>query len=685
MEEDYNTEKEHQVIEEYNSMRTEAEAFARDCEIYDDFYDGDHWRNSNIIFASGWNLDNSLMADVVRIVENQCKKIVGINTEILMNKAPSFRIPKPQEEDPFVDSDPYDEEADERQMDQITDIEKCLRLILNKTKYHVQLSNGASNGCQYGRTVFLGKIFNNPEYGKMAGFKNLSPKAVRLKFRSGSDTEVEKVFWEEMVSPREARGRYKDYMNKEEVEIFSKDDYVKVIAASNMSDTGWADLAYLNWQKEQESINLPIQIIHCYDGEDYSVAYRDRVLFQKAHKIARIAEDGKKLPPVWFIPNAPMGEIKSAGQSDIREILPTQILINRYVSLEYALLDGTILPSKEVISNREAVFEAIKGTKQFDVRLNPGESVNFKAPQINSYPLVQSIKDKKQHIADVTGITNAVVGDPAGSINTGPALKIQYHPAERKILKKSISWIAELRDLYSWLLKTTAENNPKFAELIHFEGKPYTLVDVFFESKTPQDESISVTNDVNLVTAGIVSKESVSRKHDVKNVEYEMKKIEMEKRLEAQIQAEAKGIIEGGQGGPAQGGEAEVDQEAQQSSIAMADEENFQMASGKQVPPTDPNSVADWEAHNQGHMEFIQSEQFAGLPEGVQQLFEYHLQNVEQGGGQAQRGGMGGGGGIPEPERPKQDQAQNKVEESPLGPELPKNVELNNLKQRGSV
>ena len=686
---DFNNEKieKHQIIEEYESMQEEAEGFANDCKIYDDFYDGDHFRHENIIFSSGWNLDNSFMEEAVRVVENQCKKVVGINSEILMNSAPKFRVPKPQEDDPFVDVEPYDEEADKRQVDQITDIEKCLRLILKKTKSHVQLMNGASNGCLYGRTLFLGKILNNPEYGKIAGFKSLVPQATRVKFRTGSDTEVEKIYWEENISPREAKSRYEKYMKESDVEVFSEADYVKIMAADNMADTSWSGLAYLSWQKEQEMINAPIIVVHCFDGENYSVAYRDRILFQEEHKIAKIAEDGKKLPPVWFIPNAPMGLIKGAGQSDIREILPTQILINRYVSLEYGLLDGSIFPSKEIISNRDGVFESIKGAKSFDIRLLPGESVNFKNPQINSYPLVQSIKDKKQHIADTTGITNAVQGDPAGSINTGPALKIQYHPAERKILKKCIFWIAELENLYSWMLKITAENNPKFAELIHYEGKPYTMVDVYWDVKTPQDESIAVTNDVNLVTAGIISKESAARKRDVKNVEYEMEKIAMEKMRDAQIEAEAQAMVQGGQGqGQGEGGPSPEDQQA---SISLADEENFQMASGKETPPTDPNNVADWEAHNNAHMEFIQSEQFASFPDGVKKLFEYHLQNVDQQGGGAMGGGGGGGGGGgtpgPEPEeRPRLDQSQNNKTENPMDKELPETVMLNNLKQRGA-
>jgi len=676
---DFDNEKKHEIIEEYESMREEAEAFARDCKIYDDFYDGNHWRHENIILSSGWNLDNSFTEEAVRLTENHCDEVVDINTEILMNQPPSFRVPKPQEENPLVDVDPYDEDADQKQTDQITDIEKTLRLILNKTKYHTHLMNGACNGSKYGRTLFLGKIFNNPEFGKLAGFKSLDPQTVRIKFRTGSDTEIEKIYWEEMISPREARNRYGEYLKKNEIEIFNKDDYVKVIAANNMSDTGWANLAYLNWRSEQEMINAPILVVHCYDNKNYSVVYKDRVLFQKEHKIARIAEDGEKLPPVWYIPNAPMGIKKGAGQSDLRRILATQILINRYVSLEYGLLDGSIFPSKELISNRAEVFNMIKGAKQFDVRLIPGESVNFKIPQINSYPLTQSIKDKKQHIRDTTGLTNAVIGDPEGSINTGPALKIQYHPAERKILKKTVFWISELRSLYSWLLRITAENNPRFAELIYFEGKPYTFVDVYWDVKTPQDESISVTNDVNLVQAGIISKESVARKRGVKNVEYEMKKITMEKRVDAKIQAEAKGIIEGGQGQ-----ESGVSPEDQQAAVALADEENFQMASGKEVPPTDPNSIADWETHNQAHLEFINSEQFAGLPEGVKKLFEYHLQNVDQ-----QSGGVGmRGGEKPGPEaeqRPRLDQAQNKKEEQPMEKELPITTKLNNLKQKGAA
>ncbi len=681
MAEDFNIEKKHHIIEEYESMQDDAEAFANDCRVYDDFYDGDHWKHENIILSSGWSLDNSFMEEAVRVVENQCKKIVGINSEILMNSAPKFRVPKPQEEDPFIDASPYDEEEDQMQIDQITDIEKCLRLILNKTKHHVQLMNGASNGCQYGRTLFLGKILKNPEYGKMAGFKSLVPQTTRIKFRTGSDTEVEKVYWEENISPREARERYKDYMKDSDVKIFDEDDYVQAMGSkeSGLSEFEWNRSDYIVWSNEQEAINLEIFVVHCFDGVNYSVVYRNKVLFREEHKIARLAEDGKKLPPVWFIPNAPMGQVKSAGQSDIREILPTQILINRYVSMEYGLLDGSIFPSKEIISNREGVFEAIKGSKQFDVRLLPGESVNFKSPQINSYPLVQSIKDKKQHISDVTGITKAVEGDPVGSINTGPALKVQYHPAERKILKKTIFWISELKELYSWLLRITAENNPKFAELIHHNGKPYTMVDVYWDVKAPQDESISVTNDVNLVQAGIISKESAARKRDVKNVEYEMEKITMEKRVEARIQAEAKGIIEGEQ---EQGGGG-ASPEDQQASISLADEENFQMASGKETVPTDPNNVADWEAHNQAHMEFIQSEQFASLPDGIKQLFEYHLQNVDNQG--SDKIGSGGSPGPEEEVRPRLDQSQNKTEESPMGNELPVNVKLNNLKQKGSV
>lgn len=681
---DFSSEKKHKIIEEYEAMEDDATAFANDCKLYDDFIDGDHWKHENIILSSGWNLDNSFMEEATRVVENQCKKVVGINSEILMNSAPKFRVPKPQEENPFTDETPYDEEADQRQIDQITDIEKCLRLILNKTKYHTHLMNGAINGCAFGRTLFLGKILDNPDYGKIAGFKSLNPQSVRIKFRTGSDTEVEKIYWEENISPREAKDRYKKYMENGNVEVFDEVDFVNAMGSENggMSEFEWNNSDYIYWRDKQEAIVPDIFIVHCYDGENYSVAYRNKVLFQEAHKIARIAEDGKKLPPVWFIPNAPMGIKKGAGQSDIREILPTQILINRYVSMEYGLLDGSIFPSKELISNREGVFEAIKGAKQFDIRLLPGESINFKNPQINSYPLIQSIKDKKQHISDVTGITKAVEGDPEGSINTGPALKIQYHPAERKILKKTIFWISELRELYSWLLRVTAENNPKFAELIYFEGKTYTMVDVYWDVKSPQDESVSVTNDVNLVQAGIISKETAARKRDVKNVEYEMEKITMEKRVEAKIQAEAKGMIEGGMDEGGMGGQGQANPEDSQAAIALADEENFQMASGKEVPPTDPNSVADWEAHNQAHMEFVQSEQFTGLPDGVKKLFEYHFQNVDQ-----QGGAPSGGGGTPGPEpeqHPRQDQSQNKVEESPIGKELPISVKLNNLKQKGA-
>ncbi len=675
------------LAQEYKSLEQAAENFSRDCSIYEDFYSGEHWKHESIIFSNGWNLDNSFIKENVRMLENHCDEVVDINTEILMNYPPVFRVPKPQEENPFVDVDPYDEEEDEIQTDQITDIEKCLRLILNKSHYHRELANGACDGSLYGRTLFLGKIFTDGEYGKMAAFEAINPVNVRIKFRTGKLTEVEKIFWSERISVQELERRYKEYLDKEKVEIFTKEDYLKTIRADGMAETGWADLAYQSWKQQQMELNPMVEVIHCYDEKNYSVILKDRFVYQKEHKIPRIAQDGKKLPPVWYIPNAPMGMKKGLGQSDLRRIIPTQILINKLKSLEYALIDGNVFPSKELISQREGLLDRIKGTRSFDVRLIPGESINFKTPQINNYPLNNVIKDNQQHLRNETGMTNAVFGDPEGSINTGPALKIQYHPAERKILRKSIYWIPELRNLYSWLLRVTAENNPSFAELIYFQGKPYTMVDVYWEVKTPQDEAVSVTNDVNLVDRGIISKESVARKRGVKNVEYEMKKIAIEKMIDAKIEAEAKAKIMEGEGavpaGAGEEGEAGPSEEEQLQSAALADQENYQMANGQEVPPTDPGSVPDFEAHNARHLEFINSRQFDLLPDGVKELFAYHLENAE---GAEYSPAVELRKGKPGPEektKPLLDQSQNKKEEQPID-KVPPRLRMSRALQKGS-
>lgn len=684
------------IFDEYQGLRESAENFSKDCHIYDDFYDGEHWKHNSILFSNGWNLENTFIEDAVRVQENHCDEVVDINTEILMNNPPIFRVPKPQEEDPFVDVDPYEEDEDEAQTDQITDIEKCLRLILNKTKYHKELENGACDGSLYGRTLFIGKIFNNKEYGKLGGFKSKDPTKVRVKFRTGEIDEIEKIFWSEKISISEAKKRYKEYIKENEFEFFTKEDYLVSIKAEGMADTGWANLAYESWRNEQEDLNPMISVIHCYDAENYYVILKDRFIFQEEHKIGRRAQDGTLLPPVWYIPNAPMGKMKGLGQSDIRRIIPTQILINKEKSLEYNLISGNVFPSKELISNRAGILETIKGAKSFDIRLIPGESINFKTPQINNFPLDRLLKEGKQHIRDATGMTNAVYGDPEGSINTGPALKIQYHPAERKILRKTIFWIPELMSLYSWLLEITAKNNPRFAELIHFKGKPYTMVDVYWEVKTPQDESIGVTNDVNLVDRGIISKESVARKRGVKNVEYEMRKIAMEKMIDAGIEAEAKAKIMG-QGAPAQQGaegaeagpsEAGPSEEEQLQSSALADQENYQMASGQEVPPTDPASVPDFKAHNARHLEFINSPQYDLLPDGVKELFARHLENAQEQGGEftPATGTQETGGGTPGPEaenNPTLDQSQNKKEDHPLS-KVPLSLQNSPLLQKGS-
>ncbi len=670
-----------EIVKEYKNLESEASSFAKDCLIYEDFYEGDHWRNSYVIFSNGWSLDNSFIEDAIRVIENHCDEVVDTNVEILMNNPPIFRIPKPQEEDPLVDVDPYDEEQDEIQTDQITDIEKILRLILNKSKYHVELEDGACNGSLYGRTIFLGKIINDREYGKIAGFSSIDPTSVRLKFRTGRANEVEKIFWKEEISFREAESRYKEYLTKEELEIFSKEDYIEtlgasanVVRATGMADTGWADLAYRNWINKQREINPMINVIHCYDEKYYWVIYKDRAIFKKEHRIGRFAKDGAKLPPVWYIPNAPMGNRRRLGQSDLRRIIPTQILINKYKSLEYNLISGNVFPSKELISMREGLLDAIKGAKSFDIRLMPGESINFKTPNINAYPLQETIRSTKQHLRDNTGMTNAVFGDPEGSINTGPALKIQYHPAERKILRKTVFWLPELKSLYSWLLRITAENNPKFAELIYFNGKPYTYVDVSWEVKTPQDEAVEVTNDINLVDRGIISKESVARKRGVKNVEYEMKKIAIEKMIDAEIQARAKAKVEAEMQAQLAGSQQQTEQPASEEeraqSVALADQENYQMSSGQEVAPTNPADVADFDAHNQEHLSFINSEQFNLLPDGVKDLFSRHLANVQQGGEVAQKTSstrkMVKESPGPEPvNKPVLNQSQNKKEEQP--------------------
>lgn len=660
------------IITEYEQLADSFSKFCADALIYEDFYDGNQWRHENIIFSDGWNLDNSFVEDGIKVTENHCDEVVDTNVEILMNYPPSFRVPKPQEVNPFMDEDPYAQEQDDAQTDRTTDIEKVLRLLLKKTRYHRKLANGACDGCQYGRTLFLGFVYDHKHLGRIPGFKDLDPTKVRFQLRTGSSNEIEKAFFEEFISLNEAKDRYKDFIKKSQDGFTDKDNSnIPVFSAKDMAQTGWQNLVSMSVNDTDSELNPKIRIIHCYDSVNYYVVYDSKIIYQVEHKISREAEDGTPLPPVWFIANAPMGQKKNAGQSDIKKVMATQVLINKLRSFEYALVSGFTFPSKEVISNRAEILNEIRGNKSFDIRLIPGESINFKTPQYNNYPLSQSIGDTKQHLRDESGMTNAVFGDPSGSINTGPALKIQYNPAERKIMRKTIYWIPEIQSLYSWMLKVAAQN-PKFAELISFNGEPWTEVEVCWDVKTPQDESVEVSNDINLVDRGIISKETVARNHGVKNTEYEFQKIAMEKIIDAKIKAEE--TAGSGQGAPMGAGAPQEDpaaqaqaQQAALQSTASADKENYQMASGQQAAPTDPASVPDFDAHNQRHLEFINSQQFQKLPDGVKKMFAYHLQNAKN--------GASAGAGTPQAPQAQQlsnqgpilDRSQNNPQEQPMG------------------
>lgn len=597
--------------------------FLSDARVFDDFYNGDHWRHAQVALSDGLQIDNTFVEGGSKVNPNNiCDMVVDINTEILIGNLPDFNIPKPQEIDPFVDADPYSEDEDVSQTDLSSDISKALRLILG-TWFRGELDDGATNGSLYGRTVFVGHLTQHKKHGAMGKFFSLDPRLARMAFSTSDFRIVEFLAYPEKVSMQEMKEKYKEEIDKHEVFMFAPEEF----NSAHGANVGWEDLAFTSWSDQQIAQNPMVEIWHAFEGSKYRVLFKKQIIHEETI-ISKLDENGVERPPVWFVPNLPVGRRRTLGQSDIKRILPLQVQINRLDSLDYDVLKDFGYPSKVYFGNRESVLQTIAGVGSFSIRLLPEERLEYKQPQIQNFPLKETINRHIQQAQNKTGLTNAVLGDPAGSINTGTSLKIQFHPAIRKIQRKAqIFWKPALESMYSWLLEATAKSNVAFAELIG----DYFEVEVDWNIRTPQDQAAEATTDINLIDRGVLSRERVMKKYGVKNTEYEQQKILIEKMLDAKVKATQQAIMVAltkEMRTSLRAGGAVVGIKSGASSEDLASQENAQIVSGQEVPPTNPSLVDDFEAHNRAHFEFMQSPQFKGLPDQIKQLFAAHLENV---------------------------------------------------------
>jgi hypothetical protein len=361
---------------------------------------------------------------IPRVTKNFCRGIVNRHTAYLMGKGFNFNVERPNTLE-------YRQHAERA--------EKILKKIHDLSAANIQFMEGARTGSKFGRTIF--KVYKKGMKGSEHACFSYAQPDYFYGVSAGADApgDFSIVYYSYPIDKFEATRRFGPGDYKSEAQLAEYERYI-----TKPEDTQPSDLL--------KSRKIPV--LEIWSKDNYALT------------VGGITKYNGKNPYRWsdtkegFIPFVVIENIRADevgyGEPDIKEARVLNEHYNYLVSRRNHVVERYLTPTvtwegapqnaAEIISN------TLGGGGLIPTRL--GSRIGFLVHDRPNPSVSEQLAELRTAIIESGGLNEASYqGEVTGSINTGPALSVQFFPALATIEQKQMEWTQGLRRLHAMLLQ----------------------------------------------------------------------------------------------------------------------------------------------------------------------------------------------------------------------------------------
>jgi hypothetical protein len=361
---------------------------------------------------------------IPKLSKNMCKPIVEKMASYLIGGGFNWNITRPN-------SLEYRESAERT--------EKILKRLLDMSRSDVQFMEGAKTGSKLGRTIY--KVYKKgPKGSEHACFSYCQPDYFYgVPVGAESPGEFSIVYYSYPIDKGEAVRRFGKGSYKTEGEMSEGDRYDRKREQNQ-------------WTTVESRRRIPV----------LEVWTKDSYLLQ----VGGITKYNGVNPYKWtdtdegFIPFVVIENIRSDedgfGEADITQgrLINERMnyLLSRRDHIVNRWLTPTITWEGAPQNYAEILAQSMSGGGAIPMRL--GSRIGFLSYDRPNEAVAQQIAELRATFLEVCGMNEAAYqGAITGSINTGPALDVQFQPLISTIQKKRKEWEIGIRNLFAMLLQ----------------------------------------------------------------------------------------------------------------------------------------------------------------------------------------------------------------------------------------
>jgi hypothetical protein len=361
---------------------------------------------------------------IPKLSKNMCKPIVEKMASYLIGGGFNWNISRPN-------SLEYRESAERT--------EKILKRLLDLSRSDIQFMEGAKTGAKLGRTIY--KVYKKGKKGaEHACFSYCQPDYFYgVPIGAESPGEFSIVYYSYPIDKAEAVRRFGKGSYKTEGEMSEGDRYDRKREQNQ-------------WTTVESRRRIPVLEVWSKDSYLLQVGGVTKYNGENPYKWTD-TDDG-------FIPFVVIENIRSDedgfGEADITQGRMINERMNYLLSRRDHIVNRWLTPTitwEGAPQNyAEILAQSMSGGGAIPMRL--GSRIGFLSYDRPNEAVAQQIAELRSTFLEVCGMNEAAYqGTVTGSINTGPALDVQFQPLISTIQKKRREWEIGIRNLFSMLLQ----------------------------------------------------------------------------------------------------------------------------------------------------------------------------------------------------------------------------------------
>lgn len=361
---------------------------------------------------------------IPKLSKNMCKPIVEKMASYLIGGGFNWNINRPN-------SLEYRETAERS--------EKILKRLLDLSRSDIQFMEGAKTGAKLGRTIY--KVYKKGAKGsEFATFSYCQPDYFYgVPVGAESPGEMSIVYYSYPIDKTEAVRRFGAGNYKTEGEMAEGDRYDRKREQNQ-------------WTTVESRRRVPV--LEVWSKDSYLLQVGGITKFNGDNPY-KWTETGEGFIPFVVIENIRSDE-DGFGEADITQgrLINERMnyLLSRRDHIVNRWLTPTITWEGAPQNYAEILAQSMSGGGAIPMRL--GSRIGFLSYDRPNEAVAQQIAELRATFLEVCGMNEAAYqGAVTGSINTGPALDVQFQPLISTIQKKRKEWEIGIRNLFAMLLQ----------------------------------------------------------------------------------------------------------------------------------------------------------------------------------------------------------------------------------------